>query len=94
MAQYIEVTFDRSSRRYTYRNDGQPVAVGDRVRVKTGRTKPVAVTVAAILKPVKFETKPILGLVENAAQEEAVTKLGEDMLTELERQAKLQGGGQ
>jgi hypothetical protein len=69
--QFLAVRFDGSTRPYTYHNDGPPCAVGDRVRVKTGRTKPVTVTVAGILRRPGFATKPILGRVEDTPQQES-----------------------
>lgn len=62
--QYVACAFRPGDRRtYTYHNDGEPVAVGDEIKVADrngdGRQR---VTVMAIgdEKP-KFETKPILG---------------------------------
>lgn len=70
--QFIAVTFRPGDRQtYTYHNDGEPVAVGDRVRVpdRSGDGWQ-AVTVASIdvPAPTKFETKAILGLVEVPAE--------------------------
>jgi hypothetical protein len=72
MTQYVAVEFAPGGRAYTYRNDGAPLAVGDRVRVATKNEgeKTVTVTAINVVEP-KFETKPVLGKVEAETKEEA-----------------------
>lgn len=65
MTQYLTAKFSEADKRaYTYHNDGDPVAVGDRVLVPGRGDKPRTVIVAEIgvPKPSDFETKAILGL--------------------------------
>ena len=57
--QLIALEFNEGGKRYTYHNDGEPVSVGDAVRLGTGRGTVVAVDVEA---PKSGETKPIDGL--------------------------------
>jgi hypothetical protein len=61
--QFIACAFRKGdTRTYTYHNDREPVAVGDRVVVTTARG-PSTVFVSALIDEVpKFETKPIVGL--------------------------------
>jgi hypothetical protein len=61
--QYLACSFrPGATTRYTYHNDRDPVAVGDRV-VVSGRAGPATVIVAEILDAAPaFETKPIVGL--------------------------------
>lgn len=67
MPQYVACKFHRADRRtYTYHNDGDPVAVGDFVKVPDNRTdgwKRVEVVVVHYDKP-PFATKAILGKIE------------------------------
>lgn len=55
--QYVTITFQK----YTYHNDGPPVAVGDKVKVmtKTGAEQEVQVIVVSEEKP-PYDTKPII----------------------------------
>ena len=59
--QYVAIVFhERGSREYTYHNDGPPVAVGDSVRVNTGRgIRPVTVARIVDKAPTGFATKGI-----------------------------------
>jgi hypothetical protein len=72
VTQYVACRFAESGRTYTYHNDGEPVAVGDKVKVLTQREGQKTVTVAEILtaKP-KFDTKPVLGKVVAEEKEKA-----------------------
>ena len=75
MTQYVAVQFSPADqRRYTYHNDGEPVAIGDLVEVETkdGRKR---VTVAGLpeSKP-NFETKPILGRAEERGDAETAVR--------------------
>lgn len=67
MPQFIKVRFGPlDSRRYTYRNDGEPVAVGDMVKVPDARLdgwKRVEVTDIDVEEPTQFLCKSILGKV-------------------------------
>lgn len=60
--QFVAVQFNPWDRRsYTYHNDGEPVAIGDRVVVSTDRG-PSAVTVVSLpTEAPTFATKPIVG---------------------------------
>jgi hypothetical protein len=50
-------------RAYTYHNDGEPVAIGDRVRIEKRDGGEQVVTVSEIWdREPGFATKPILGL--------------------------------
>lgn len=68
--QYVAVKFrPTDTRTYTYHNDGDPVSPGDEVKIKDRRGDGWSrVTVAEITdeKP-PFETKPIIGRVEDVA---------------------------
>lgn len=74
--QYIACRFPNQTRVYTYHNDGDPVAVGDKVIVesRTGRAFVEVVSLSDDKPP--FETKEILGLAppreEPAAAEDKV----------------------
>ena len=60
--QYLACAFrPDATRTYTYHNDGEPVSVGDVVRVEVpdGGWKPV--TVREIVRAPTFTTRPILG---------------------------------
>jgi hypothetical protein len=64
--QYVQIKLrPTDARRYTYHNDGDPVKVGDEVKVPDNRSddwKRVIVTGVYHDKPHGFETKAILGL--------------------------------
>lgn len=66
--QYVACKFrSGDARSYTYHNDGEPVSVGDTVKVEDrdgDGWKRVEVVSVSSQKP-KFETKPILGKVED-----------------------------
>lgn len=63
--QYLACAFKEGSRPYTYHNDGEPLAVGDLVRVAGRSGSEQRVRVAALIdEPPSFETKPIIGLAE------------------------------
>jgi hypothetical protein len=64
--QYVAAKFRPTDKRtYTYANDGDPVAVGDKVKVPDPREDGwVAVEVVAIVDKPAFVCKPILGKVE------------------------------
>lgn len=71
--QFIACKFRSSdTRTYTYHNDGEPVAVGDFVKV-TDRSgdgwKKIEVAEIDVPEPTKFPTKPILGKYEPEADE-------------------------
>jgi hypothetical protein len=64
---------------YTYHNDGEPVAVGDFVKVadRSGDGwKKVEVAEIDVVEPTRFPTKPILGKFEPEPEAEA-TEAGE-----------------
>lgn len=59
--QFVAVRFNPWDRRnYTYHNDAEPVALGDKVIVDTARGKSI-VEVVGLPDPPSFETKPIVG---------------------------------
>ena len=70
MTQYVAVKFSPvDSRSYTYHNDGEPLAVGDMAKVPA-RGDPSAwrrAKVEAIVDKPDFDTKAILGKVDDAA---------------------------
>lgn len=61
--QYVACVFrEGDARSYTYHNDGEPVAVGDRVRILDRKGGEQSVTVAALPAEMPpFPTKPIIG---------------------------------
>jgi ABC-type Fe3+/spermidine/putrescine transport system ATPase subunit len=63
MRQFIAVRFKAGiGRAYTYHNDGEPVAVGDRVLIEKRGGGEQSATVAEIHEDEPpFETKPIIG---------------------------------
>ncbi|MBP6554652.1 MAG: hypothetical protein KA233_03130 [Novosphingobium sp.] len=86
MAQFIKCKFrTNDSRAYTYRNDGDPVAVGDFVKVSDNRDpsawKRVQVTETDVEEPTAFECKPILGKVTGEDTDSAIldAALGSDV---------------
>lgn len=69
--QYIACQFnDWDERRYTYHNDGEPVAIGDECKVEDPRGGWKRVKVTAIVNQPEFATKPILGPVDQPAPAE------------------------
>lgn len=61
--QYVEAKFRLNDKRaYTYHNDGDPLAVGDKVEVDSPRDegKMTIHVVGISSRPPKFPTKPIL----------------------------------
>lgn len=66
MTQYVAIQYTPGGRPYTYRNDGQPVSIGDRVRISTAKEGAKTVTVTDIVTEPAFATKPILGKAEEA----------------------------
>lgn len=66
--QYIACAFwEKATRTYTYHNEGEPVAVGDEVRVEVPEGGWKRVIARSIVGKPDFPTKPILG----AHQEDA-----------------------
>lgn len=63
--QYVSVRYKSSgTRAYTFHNDGEPLAIGDKVKVPDARggTEPVTVEVVDIWDRVpEFKTKGIIG---------------------------------
>lgn len=72
MTQYLACKFSPvDSRSYTYHNDGEPLAVGDMVKVAARKQDGwQRVKVEAIVDKPTFDTKPILGKVEDAPAQE------------------------
>lgn len=72
MTQYVKCRFAADDKRkYTYHNDGDPVAPGDMVRVETkDGAKTVEVVAVGDEKP-NFKTKPVLGKAEAERADEA-----------------------
>ena len=59
--QFLACEFKPGGRRYTYVNEGEPVAIGDLVKVATrGSIQVITVADVAIEEP-PFECKPIIG---------------------------------
>lgn len=60
--QFVKCQFNPwDQRSYTYINDGDPVALGDKVRVETKRGETVVEVVGVTDEAPPFECKPILG---------------------------------
>lgn len=74
--QFIAVKFrPNDAKSFTYHNDGDPVRVGDQVKVPAFRGdgwNAVTVTAIDVPKPTAFETKAILGVVDGAARDAAI----------------------
>lgn len=70
--QLVSVVFRPGDQRsYTYHNDGEPVAIGDRVIVET-RKGNAKVTVSALpTEQPPFPTKSIVGLAPEESDEQA-----------------------
>lgn len=65
MRQFVACKFRADQdRTYTYHNDGEPVAVGDKVQItaRDGIGKQTLIVAQLVATPPQFETKPILGL--------------------------------
>lgn len=62
--QFVACVFrEDDARSYTFHNDGEPVAIGDRVRVPGRKFGEQTATVSALVDAAPpFPTKPILGL--------------------------------
>lgn len=75
MRQFIRCRFrEGDTRTYTYHNDGEPVAVGDFVKVPDNRAdgwKRVEVVDIDAQEPTGFATKGILGKADDSAAEAA-----------------------
>lgn len=72
MTQYLACAFKEDGLTYTYHNDGDPVVVGDRVRVQSGAVEKKVTVVSIVEEKPKFPTKPILGkFVEEEKKEDA-----------------------
>ena len=64
MRQFVACVFrEGQTRTYTYHNDGEPVAKGDRVQImaRDGIGKQTLIVADLVDKPPQFETKAILG---------------------------------
>lgn len=71
MTQFVACKFKPTqTRSYTYRNDGEPVSVGDEVLVD-GRHGKSRVTVAEIVDEPPFVCKPIIGPAPDREPEDA-----------------------
>ena len=77
--QFVAVRFrPNDPRTYTYANDGEPVRVGDRVKVpdaRFGGWKPVEVV--ELVEEPRFECKSILGLVDGDTIDERLLSASE-----------------
>ena len=70
--QYLAIEFKPGGPRYTYANDGEPVAIGDLIKIETRGGGQRVVTVAdLVIEEPPFECKPILGRAEpiNSSEE-------------------------
>lgn len=75
--QYVAVEFKPGGARYTYHWEGPALFKGDRVKVADGRGwKAVTVMAIIALKP-PFDTKPIMGRVEDVPSPTPEPKGGE-----------------
>ncbi len=71
MTQFVAVKFSANDKRvYTYRNDGEPVAIGDKVDIlsRTGTKMSVEVVSTTDEEP-SYACKPILGPTMPAAED-------------------------
>lgn len=68
-AQFLAVEFKPGGRRYTYRNDGEAVAIGDLVKIETRGARQVVTVAEIVIEEPPFECKPILGLHVPAPEE-------------------------
>lgn len=71
--QFVACAFKAGGRPYTYQNDGEPVAIGDFVRVAGRNGAEQRVEVVEILpEPPPFECKSIIGRADpiNSSEEE------------------------
>ncbi len=60
--QYVAVKFNEwDSRTYTYHNDGEPFAVGDRIEVPTPKGHQIVTVVEVTSDAPKFQTTEISG---------------------------------
>ena len=65
MRQFLACKFNAWDRRtYTYHNDGLPVSAGDKVHVETNDGRVVVIVDSVSDKKPPFQTKPIVGKVE------------------------------
>jgi hypothetical protein len=65
--QFVGVEFKAGGRPYSFHNDGDPLRVGDLVRVLVRGGREITATVAIIDDDEPpFETKPIIGLAEDS----------------------------
>lgn len=72
--QYVACTFRPGDvRTYTYHNDGEPVAVGDKVVVETNRGRQTVDVVSLTAEAPRFITKPIIGKAQVEAPADAET---------------------
>jgi hypothetical protein len=76
--QYIACQFANSGRTYTYHNDGEPLAVGDQVKVETRNGRQVVDVVELVAEPPRFETKPILNKIEPEPADETTSTEGNE----------------
>jgi hypothetical protein len=68
--QFLAVEFKPGGRRYTYCNDGEPVAIGELIKVEVrGGVQTVSVAELVIEEP-PFECKPIIGRAEISQENE------------------------
>ena len=59
--QYLAVEFKPGGRRYTYHHDGEPVAIGDLVKIESRGGRQVVTVADLVIEEPPFETKPIIG---------------------------------
>lgn len=64
--QFVAVAFKEGGRPYTYHNDGEPLALGQLVRVPVRHSEQSGAIVGIEDSPPPFETKPIIGLADAA----------------------------
>lgn len=72
MRQFIACTFrEGQTRTYTYHNDGEPVAEGDRVEIESrdGLGKQVIFVASVLPGPPDFATKGIIGKAQPKPEE-------------------------
>lgn len=68
--QFVAVQFGGKGRSYTYHHDGEPLELGEKVRVETRHSEQIAEITGLSDEAPPFETKPILGKAADAANPE------------------------
>jgi len=69
VTQFIAVSLAAGKRTYTYHNDGEPVQIGDKVKLPAPRGEDgwIPGIVEAVVSAPSFGTKPVIGIIETDA---------------------------